>query len=208
MMWCPAVAAAWHTLYGIDGPTLLQTALQPPDDATALAVFLHQIAHLHCSLLGRTETTIPLATGRIVRACQGSAFQEEPDDQDENEEACPLTDQEAIAAWTHEQPDCASCATAWAPAAIRSSAAPATTRRGARGGGELTRRPVAATAVGPGHPWPHYMETPRKPHGCPLAVDGGQGRDAQRRTRRTPTGVSHDAHTAGDTRPAWSPTRI
>ena len=68
MCWCPAVALAWSRWSGVGHP------LVPGEGDRDVwlrrtAVFIHQVAYLHSTLLGRAVLESTEAAGRICRAC-------------------------------------------------------------------------------------------------------------------------------------------
>ena len=192
LTWCPAAAAAWTSLCGHNGPSLLMAAMHPQEDDTRLPAFLHQLSYLHCALLGRTETTAEVATGRLLRAYACSTHGGEQDDPSEDYDHSAEADPDGIAMWGPDAPDCAACAACWTPTRLHSSTHPATTRPGPRGGGELTRRPVACAAIGAHQP----LATMRAE--APVAAWMPPGRNWWPRPRRT---------SAQDANAAWTTLR-
>ena len=160
LSWCPAVALAWAcwgrsaaaTAGGhLDdlGPSLLTALLHAHGNVEYLATFVHQVAFLHSTLLGRACMTPVKAAAWLVRSCgatHSGAFAELDD--------TPAPESGAVVglephAWAALGPDCA-CAGVPLPRRLWASAGPALTGVGDTGAGRMVCRPAPQEVVAAG----------------------------------------------------------
>ena len=154
VIWCPAVALAWRGWAGGQRRTLVETLLDPGDDAAILAIFLQQVSFLHCSLLGCAVLEAAGAASRLQRACERNNAVSAWDDAGSGSEGEELGDEEGevVDAWApspvaQECPQCSQIARM--QLGVRASAAPSSQAM-SRGGGEVVLRPVCASDTVPG----------------------------------------------------------
>ena len=145
---------AWRAWGGGGARPLVETILDPGDNAGGLAIFLQQVSFLHCSLLGRTALGVEEAASKIRRACDRGNTRSMWDEggSDSEEEPSELSGEEVRDSWTSLPiaPTCPQCGGMGSVHhCVQASVEPAMQAM-PRGGGEVTLRPVCTEAVQPG----------------------------------------------------------
>ena len=163
LLWCPAVALAWNAWGRLaavapcgpasgasatagQGPSVLEAVRQAHGDVAYLATFLHQVAFLYSTLLGRACLEPERAAAWLIRACSRGSSDEESCD------GAGLTLEGGLGevephAWASDPPDCDCGAGPGAACGVVSDAAPARTATGDFGGGRMVRWPVTRRSV-------------------------------------------------------------
>ena len=163
LLWCPAVALAWNAWGRLaaaapcgpaggasatvgQGPSVLEAVRQAHGDVAYLATFLHQVAFLYSTLLGRACLEPERAAAWLIRACSRGSSDEESCD------GAGLTLEGGLGevephAWASDPPDCACGADPGAACGVVSDATPARTATGDFGGGRMVRWPVTRRSV-------------------------------------------------------------
>ena len=201
IVWCPAATMAWRAWGGGGAHPLVETILDPGDNAGGLAIFLQQVSFLHCSLLGRTALGVEEAASKIRRACDRGNTRSMWDEggSDSEEEPSELSGEEVRDSWTSLPiaPTCPQCGGMGSVHhCVQASVEPAMQAM-PRGGGEVTLRPVCTEAVQPGTLLALCLQTRQSRVGWPRVGNGGLDRAATVWRRRGPGGRSVSAPVAG-----------
>ena len=164
LSWCPAVALAWRR-WAPGGADPCPASLGRGAGLRLQAVFAHQVAYLHSTLLGRAALTAGQAAGRLVRACAAGAAAPGEEEHGElgagegwgeEEDAGAGEEADAVnlrcAVWGQEGPECAGCGGGRGNLGrLAASAAPAAAMRDSHGGGAMARWPTATAPADAGH---------------------------------------------------------